>query len=162
MNIPIKDLAVRKCPFQNRRTVLRSRHSLRLDLEDAAALFGKGIPIIRSRHTRLRPLFAEGIVILAVEVFAACRRHLRHDTCTAQMIRQEIVHLRVRAVVRTDDPTAAERGAFECPVIIYQRTYVPSQLAIVVSAHLDLRTVGKIGIVQSHIPFGINHRRQVK
>ena len=24
---------------------------------------GKGIPIIRSRHTRLRPLFAEGIVI---------------------------------------------------------------------------------------------------
>ena len=41
MNIPIKDLAVRKCPFQNRRTVLRSRHSLRLDLEDAAALFRK-------------------------------------------------------------------------------------------------------------------------
>ena len=33
---------------------------------------------------------------------------------TAQMIRQEIVHLRVRAVVRADDPAVVERGALEC------------------------------------------------
>ena len=98
---------------------------------------GKGIPIIRSRHTRLRPLFAEGIVILAVEVFAACRRHLRHDTCTAQMIRQEIVHLRVRAVVRADDPAVVERGALECvygSIIrrIYQRTNIECLLTIII------------------------------
>ena len=136
-----------------------------IDLLESQMLFfltGEGVAIIRCRHVGLRPLLAEGIVVLAVEIFAACRRHLRHDTCTAQMIRQEIVHLRVRAVVRTDDPTAAERGAFECPVIIYQRTCVTCAFVVVVSAHLDLRTVGKIGIVQSHIPFGINHRRQVK
>ena len=102
---------------------------------------GKGIPIIRSRHTRLRPLFAEGIVILAVEVFAACRRHLRHDTCTAQMIRQEIA--RFHSARRGHYAPATEARTFECPVIMYQRTCITSGFVVVVSAHLDLCTVGK-------------------
>ena len=131
-------------------------------LESQMLLFltGEGVAIIRCRHVGLRPLLAEGIVILAIKVFAARRRHLRDHARAAQMIRQEIVYL--RTVVRTDDPAAAERRTLELRVIVYQRTCVMRGLVVVVSAHLDLRAVGKIGIVQTHISFGVNYRRQVK
>ena len=78
------------------------------------------------------------------------------------MIRQEIVHLRVCAVIRSYDPATPERCAFKCPVIIYQRTCVTCGFVVVVSAHLDLRTVGKMGVIQSTVAFGINHCWQVK
>ena len=107
---------------------------------------GEHIPIVGSRHIGLSPLFAEGIVILAVEVFAACRRHLRHDTCTAQMIRQEIVHLRVRTVVRVDNATASERSKALVIGLIYQRTVSTFILLPVFVFVQNLRTVGKVDI----------------
>ena len=111
-----------------------------IDLLESQMLFfltGEGVTIIRCRHVGLCPLLAEGIVILAVEVFAACRRHLCHDTCTAQMIRQEIVYFRPPAVVRADDPAVVERGALECvygSIIrrIYQRTNIECLLTIII------------------------------
>ena len=115
---------------------------------------GKGIPIIRSRHTRLRPLFAEGIVILAVEVFAACRRHLRHDARTAQMIGQEVMYL--RTAVCSDDPSSAERCALEridsiISPMIYQRTYIPITVIFVIANGL-FRPVCKIRITMRYFP----------
>ena len=53
-----------------------------IDLLESQMLFfltREGVAIIRCRHVGLRPLLAEGIVVLAVEIFAACRRYLRHD-----------------------------------------------------------------------------------
>ena len=78
------------------------------------------------------------------------------------MVGHEVMRLTVRAVISSDEAASAERRALEFPVIVYQRTCVMRGLVVVVSAHLDLRAVGKIGIVQTHISFGVNYRRQVK
>ena len=85
------------------RTVPRDRHS--------GARVPRFFPALPEEVQRVFPSFAEGIVILAVEVFAACRRHLRHDTCTAQMIRQEIVRFRI--IISPDDASAAKRRTLE-------------------------------------------------
>ena len=118
-----------KIVFLHKRILLQEKHTLRivtasseiinrkdtgiviLQIYVAPFFAGEHIPIVGNRHIGLSPLFAEGIVVLAVEVFAACRRHLRHDTCTAQMIRQEIMHF--GADVRADDPSSAGRRALE-------------------------------------------------
>ena len=104
---------------------------------------GEHIPIVGSRHIGLSPLFAEGIVVLAVEVFAACRRHLRHDARTAQMIRQEIVHFRTCSVIRSYDPSAAERLTELAAVVIYQRTSIFVLLTVGILM-LNLCAIGKI------------------
>lgn len=61
------------------------------------------------------------------------------------------MHLRVRAVVRTDDPIAAERGAFECPVIIYQRTDVSLRQGARRTAQRQFRTVAQIAVIHPAI-----------
>jgi len=108
-----------------------------IDLLESQMLFfltGEGVTIIRCRHVGLCPLLAEGIVIVLFDHRTVGGDNLPH---TAQMIRQEIVHLRVRAVVRADDPAVVERGALECvygSIIrrIYQRTNIECLLTIII------------------------------
>ena len=98
------------------------------------------------RHARLFPLLTEGIVILAIEVLAARRRHLRNHARTAQMVRHEIVNLGTRTIVCSSNPSPAERGTLELSVIVYQRTYVPLRRDARRTAHGQLRPIRKMGI----------------
>ena len=90
--------------------------------------------VVGNRSRNRSPLFAERIEIVLFDHRTVGGDNLPH---TAQMIRQEIVHLRVRAVVRADDPAVVERGALECvygSIIrrIYQRTNIECLLTIII------------------------------
>ena len=90
--------------------------------------------VVGNRSRNRSPLFAERIVIVLFDHRTVGGDNLPH---TAQMFRQEIVHLRVRAVVRADDPAVVERGALECvygSIIrrIYQRTNIECLLTIII------------------------------
>ena len=99
MNIPIEDLAVRKCPFQNRRTVLRSRHSLRLDLEDAAALFRKRYTYYPKSAYPIASTLCRRDSNLTVKINSSHRHFLRYYTLTTIMIGQEVTYLRICTVI---------------------------------------------------------------
>ena len=82
----------------------------------------ESISVAGSRHTRLRPLFAERIVIFTIQIDSSRRRNFRHHARTAQMIRQEIMYLRASA--RPHDSPATERHRRCRFVFVYQRTSV--------------------------------------
>ena len=96
------------------------------------------VTIIRCRHVGLCPLLAERIVIVLFDHRTVVGDDLPH---AAQMIRQEIA--RFHSARRGHYAPATEARTFECPVIMYQRTCITSGFVVVVSAHLDLCTVGK-------------------
>ena len=62
---------------------------------------------------------------------------------TAQMIRQEIVHFRTCSVIRSYDPSAAERLTELAAVVIYQRTSIFVLLTVGILM-LNLCAIGKI------------------
>ena len=53
----------------------------------------EGILVVRCRHSRLFPFFAERIIVLTIQIDASRRRNFRHHARTAQMIRLEIMYL---------------------------------------------------------------------
>ena len=110
-----------------------------IDLLESQMLFfltGEGVTIIRCRHVGLCPLLAEGIVIVLFDHRTVGGDNLPH---AAQMIRQEIA--RFQTLRRDYEPSPAERGAFETPVVVYQRTCISNGFVVVVSTHLNLRPV---------------------
>ena len=101
------------------------------------------VTIIRCRHVGLCPLLAEGIVIVLFDHRTVGGDNLPH---AAQMIRQKIA--RFQTLRRDYEPSPAERGAFETPVVVYQRTCIFDRIAFVESTYSDLCSVGEMGLIQ--------------
>ena len=109
----------------------------------------EAVSVIRNRHRRRYPAFAERLVVVAFEdVVLVCR----HDAHAAQMIGQEITNLGVVAGC-CHDPAAAEPGTFQSNCIgmllIYQRTQIV-QAVLSDVRHRKFRTVCKVRIFRDN------------
>ena len=99
--------------------------------------------VVGNRCCNRSPSFAERIVIVLFDHRIVAGDDLSH---AAQMIRQEIA--RFQTLRRDYEPSPAERGAFETPVVVYQRTCIFDRIAFVESTYSDLCSVGEMGLIQ--------------
>ena len=106
-------------------------------------LSGEPMTVVRNRCCNRSPSFAERIVIVLFDHRTVGGDNLPH---AAQMIRQEIT--RFQTLRRDYEPSPAERGAFETPVVVYQRTCIFDRIAFVESTYSDLCSVGEMGLIQ--------------
>ena len=106
-------------------------------------LAAEPMTVVGNRSRNRNPSFAEGIIIVLFDHRTVGGDNLPH---AAQMIRQEIA--RFQTLRRDYEPSPAERGAFETPVVVYQRTCIFDRIAFVESTYSDLCSVGEMGLIQ--------------
>ena len=125
-------------PLRHHKTVLRNRYNRSVGIADVVFPYRRRCNDYPMSACRVVPTLAERIVIVLFDHRTVVGDDLPH---AAQMIRQEIA--RFHSARRGHYAPATEARTFECPVIMYQRTCITSGFVVVVSAHLDLCTVGK-------------------
>ena len=106
-------------------------------------LAAEPMTVVGNRSRNRNPSFAERVVIVLFDHRTVGGDNLPH---AAQMIRQEIA--RFQTLRRDYEPSPAERGAFETPVVVYQRTCIFDRIAFVESTYSDLCSVGEMGLIQ--------------